>query len=490
MDERTSNTSAGHRADAAGRGRRTRGQRNFLGIYDLMLKTLQLDYASCARYEASGYSEFIGQLYTLNSGMFQSSRYCDRTLTQMILHYLTWFQDPGLQLLVGPGAAWRVSQDFGTQRYGDALYVTWARPGAQVAKGEAIVAINGQALEEIRPEVERTLWTTAEPVDHEREDWSVVLAFARHVTVRGADGGERVVKLASYEGVPGTGASDEGSGAQSALAQGVDLPACELVRQGEVVVLTLRRPTDAAFAGELGGLLEEARAARRLVIDVRGARGGGQQDVYPLVDLVLAPGQEATPAELFGPDGVVMNYTRHNVDARIAELEALRAQEACADARAASETQTDGSAALDGQIDAAIEDMRAKRGKGMVRELGGFYPDVRFAAPATAGDRHVAILADRFTGEAAEWLVRAARSAGHARVMGRATLGSLDNTSPRVVRLDHDFSLVVPTATYLAAYEGQATIGRGIVPDVHLAWAPEQLERDVELERACTSLAD
>ena len=234
MDERTSDTSAGHRADAAGRGRRTRGQRNFLGIYDLMLKTLQLDYASCARYEASGYSEFIGQLYTLNSGMFQSSRYCDRTLTQMILHYLTWFQDPGLQLLVGPGAAWRVSQDFGTQRYGDALYVTWARPGAQVAKGEAIVAINGQALEEIRPEVERTLWTTAEPVDHEREDWSVVLAFARHVTVRGADGGERVVKLASYEGVPGTGASDEGSGAQSALAQGVDLPACELVRQGEV----------------------------------------------------------------------------------------------------------------------------------------------------------------------------------------------------------------------------------------------------------------
>lgn len=484
------------------------GQRSFLGVFDRLLKAMQMDYARCERFEASGYADFAGQLYTLNSNMFQNRAFCDRMLTQMILHYLTWYQDPGLQLVVGPGAAWHVTSDFGTQRYGDALYVTRAAPCAAVCVGEQIVGVNGKSLAEVRPEVERTLWTTVEPADPEREDWSIVLAFAKNLQVKGVDGTERTVKVdvsagdaewakpvrcAKGEGdVEPAAASGEDAGGATTnpptvdgeAASVADQPCCELSHTGDVVVLTLRNPCDPAFSEALDGLLSEVCAAKRLVIDVRGCRGGMQEGIFPLVPFVLAPGATATPEQLFGRPGIAMNYSRHNVDDKLRELEVLRAQ-----------AQQGMSAPEDlAELDELAADLQAKRGQKGVHEMESaeaFYPDVRFSrsAAGSAAPAHVVVLADRCTGEAAEWLVRAAKSAGYATVMGRATIGSLDNTCPRAVRLDNDLTLILPTATYLEALEGDATLGRGITPDVHIPWTPAQLSHDVELETACERVA-
>ena len=476
-------------------------QRSFLGVYDKMLKTMQLDYACCARYEASGYADFAGQLYALNANMFQNAAFCDRTLTQMMLHYLMWYQDPGLQLVTGPGVAWHVRQDCRTQRLGDELWVTWAAPDAELHVGERITGINGMPLPEVRPEVERTLWTTVEPPDPEREDWSVVLAFAKHLQVRGVDGAERTVRVdaragdvsrmarADADGGPGAAPGDgdmTGAGTiprDGALACAVqDDASCALCMREGVCVLTLRDAGAPGFATSLAKLLPRARSAQSLVIDVRGCRGGTQQDVYPLVPLVLAPGEKAAPERLFGPAGVVVNYARHNADEKLAEIVRLR-----------SET---GESAEIAELDALEADVRSKRGRGFFRELcepgEGFYPtNVSFESAAPAGERRrVTVLTDRFTGEAAEWLVRAARQAGFATLMGRATLGSLDNTCPRAVRLDQDFTLIVPTATYVAALSGMATLGRGIAPDEHLAWTPEQLAHDTELDLACSKVRE
>ena len=470
------------------------GQRSFLGVFDRLLKAMQMDYACCERFGASGYADFAGQLYTLNSNMFQNRAFCDRMLTQMILHYLTWYQDPGLQLVVGPGAAWHVTSDFGTQRYGDALYVTQAAPTAAVRVGEQIVGVNGKSLAEVRPEVERTLWTTVEPADPEREDWSIVLAFAKNLQVRGIDGSERTVKVDASAGDAEWAkpvrctreAGDVGPAAAIPLAADDEAataagqPCCELGHVGGVVVLTLRNPGDPAFSEGLNSLLSEVCVAKCLVIDVRGCRGGMQEDIFPLVPFVLAPGATATPEQLFGRPGIAMNYSRHNVDDKLKELEVLRAQ-------AQEGTSAPEDLAEFGELAA---DLQAKRGQKGVHEMESaeaFYPDVQFSRSAggSAAPAHVVVLADRCTGEAAEWLVRAAKSAGYATVMGRATIGSLDNTCPRAVRLDDDLTLILPTATYLEALEGDATLGRGIAPDVHIPWTPAQLSRDVELETAC-----
>ena len=247
-----------------------------------------------------------------------------------------------------------------------------------------------------------------------------------------------------------------------------------------MVVLTLRNPSDPAFGEALDGLFSEVCVAKRLVIDVRGCRGGMQEDIFPLVPFVLAPGATATPEQLFGRPGIAMNYSRHNVDDKLKELEVLRAQ-----------AQESTSAPEDlAELDEFAADLQAKRGQKGVHEMESaeaFYPDVQFSRSADnpAAPAHVVVLADRCTGEAAEWLVRAAKSAGYATVMGRATIGSLDNTCPRAVRLDDDLTLILPTATYLEALEGDATLGRGIAPDVHIPWTPAQLSHDVELETAC-----
>ena len=512
------------------------GQRSFLGVFDRLLKAMQMDYARCERFEASGYADFAGQLYTLNSNMFQNRAFCDRMLTQMILHYLTWYQDPGLQLVVGPGAAWHVTSDFGTQRYGDALYVTQAAPSAAVRVGEQIVGVNGKSLAEVRPEVERTLWTTVEPADPEREDWSIVLTFAKNLQVRGVDGTERTVKVDASAGdaewakpvrctkgegdvEPAATSGEDAGGAELAeaaddeavgveadaafaataddeigaalgstvdgeAAGAADQPCCKLSHTGDVAVLALRNPGDPAFSEVLDGLLSEVCAAKRLVIDVRGCRGGTQEDIFPLVPFALAPGATATPERLFGKPGIAMNYSRHNVDDKLKELEVLRAQ-----------AQQDASAPEGlAELDELAADLQAKRGQKGVHEMESaeaFYPDVQFSrsAAGSAAPAHVVVLANRCTGEAAEWLVRAAKSAGYATVMGRATIGSLDNTCPRAVRLDDDLTLILPTATYLEALEGDATLGRGITPDVHIPWTPAQLSHDVELETACERVA-
>lgn len=461
-------------------GKTSRAQRNFLGVYDRALKTMQLDYVDHARYATSGYADFIGRLYTLNAGMFQNPSFCDRTLAQMLMHYLAWFQDPGVRLLVGPGAAWRAAAAPRTQRCGDALYVLGDDSLWGVARGEQIVKVNGMTLDEVRPEVERTLMSTVDPVDHEREDWSTVLRFAKRVTVRSPEGCERVVETPRRRDdgavcdLGWTCADPAGDGGAPALRP------CEAELRDGVAVVTVRRPGDCGFADQAQAAAREFAGASRVVIDVRGASGGTVDDVYPLIAFVMPPGATMAPAELFGPSSVALNCSRCNVDAKLRELEEARARKGGA-APAAD--------AWDAELDAFERELRAKCGRGLVCEAGEFYLPAEFSAPDAPDDRRTVLLTDRHTCDAAEWLVRAARSAGSATVMGRSTAGSLDNTCPRVVRLDGDFSLVVPTAKYRAALEGEATLGRGILPDVALAWDRVQLVRDAELEAACARAA-
>ena len=485
----------------------TRGQRNFLGDFEAMLKALSLDYVDCARYETSGYAEFIGKLYAMNPSMFQSPIYCDHTLTQMALHYLSWFQDPAIRFEVGPNASWHVDLDaWKLQRHGDELYVIAAPAESGIRHGERIVAVNGSSLADIRPEVERLLRTTVEPADPEREDWSGVLAFAKHATVQDENGTRRTVNL-----VPGESAvtgrmrklyakrtGQEAHADEVRIDAGPEMgasteavPACSLLTFDDVCVLRLSAPGNSEFSKELAECLTRlasscAEAPRQgaikgLVIDVRGARGGAQEDMYPLVNWVLAPGTTATPADLFGKPGILLNCSRRNVAAKLDELEIVR-----------SKLDQAGDAAGLAELDALASDLATKRGAGLIADETDFYPAVTFVSAQPAGQADgqlpVVVLTDRDTSDAAEWLVRAAKSAGYARVAGRATRGSIDNTCLRTVRLDSDFSLTFPTARYLAATGPLATLGHGITPDVHIPWTPAQLTCDVELERACELL--
>ena len=145
-----------------------------------------------------------------------------------------------------------------------------------------------------------------------------------------------------------------------------------------------------------------------------------------------------------------------------------------------------------GQVDALMGELTALRGCGLQADETDYYTPAEFVG---VEEVPVVVLADRHTADGAEWLAKAtvrlrAADLGRALLVGRATCGSIDNTCLREVRLDEDFVLTVPTAKYLAALGGDATLGRGVIPHVKLAWTPEQLERDVELEQACALLGE
>lgn len=480
-----------------------RPQRNFLRDYDLMLKIMQEDYVDCARYGASGYAEFIGQLYTLNSTMFQSPIYCDHILTQMALHYLAWYQDPSIELVVSPNAAWHLEETYQVQRYKDALYVTSAQPGAPVRVGERIVGVNKKTLDEIRPEVERMLHTTVVPQDPEREDWSLVLACAKHLTVVDAAGEERTIKV-----VPGVSAVTDrmkrvyaergegpalGADAQATLGkkpcsleESLE-PVVSLESRDGVAVLALRDAGAQGFLDALGAALSELGDMHpsSVVLDVRGCTGGALEAIYPLVPWLLGEGVQADPEQVFGRPGVMLNCSRRVIDRRLAELDGLRATLVDADGRALSEE----SAADLTQVGELMEQLTAWRGTGLHADETNYYEPAVFVGLIPEDGRAV-VLVDRSTADAAEWLAKAAKRIGAAglgpvQLLGRATRGSIDNTCPYAVSLDEDFTLVVPTAKYLSALGDGATLGRGVVPDEHLAWTPEQLERDCDLECAC-----
>ena len=357
--------------------------------------------------------------------------------------------------------------------------------------GERIVGVNKKSLDEIRPEVERMLHTTVVPPDPEREDWSLVLAFAKHLTVVNAAGEERTLKV-----VPGVSAvtdrmkrvyAERGEGPEPAAmpcANPDEKPCCSLAYRDGVAIVTLRD----GGAPELGAALEavvaelEQADACDVVIDVRGCTGGPLEAIYPLAPWLVPEGSQATPERLFGRSGILLNCSRRVIDRRLAELDGLRAT--LVDASGLLLPQA--SAKDLAQIDELIAQLTAWRGTGLQPDPTSYYEPAVFEG---RGVRTV-ILADRSTADAAEWLAKAAKRV-HAdggawvQVAGRATRGSIDNTCPYAVPLDDDFTLVIPTAKYLSARGDGATLGRGVVPDEHLAWTPEQLACDCDLERAC-----
>ena len=68
--------------------------------------------------------------------------------------------------------------------------------------------------------------------------------------------------------------------------------------------------------------------------------------------------------------------------------------------------------------------------------------------------------------------------------VGRATRGGLDYANLVVAPLDERFSLVYPIAKTEDAHEGCGLRGRGLAPDVHVPFTPEECMRDLVLKRA------
>ncbi len=526
-----------------------RPQRNFLKVYNQLGKAMRFDYIGAPSFMYSGYGTYEGMLETLNPLMFESASYCDRTLTQLLLEYLSWYDDPCLLLSVGEGSLCRPTPlPFTVQAYDDALYVVKAEATAPYSVGDRIVSINGKHIDEVRPEVERVLRSTIQ----EREDWSVVLAFAKRFTVQHDDGTCDEVDI---------GKEFSGIEQPSKMARAVQLKtstfrvlkaATEV--KGSVGLLTIGSEDTNRFALADDALIEQASQVDNLIIDVRACAAGDREDLAGVLGLLID--KPLTRRDAWGTSDLMVNYSRHNVKARLdlLDAEAQTAQPASTDAGGTiADTTLDAGTTTDSvhieavteqrnfnqddalnqsdtpaaQIDTATQEyvryLTEHMGDGLVLEAADDDDEIT-AVPLVHRPRKSVIVCGRETAHAGEWLVRAASVCPHVTTLGRATRGSIDHTCLLSRELDNDFALVYPTAIYRWAYESAAggaaganndasdtadmsanttvpqvaglsessaiaaTRGRGITPDVVVPWTPEHLSADIDLQRALETL--
>lgn len=225
---------------------------------------------------------------------------------------------------------------------------------------------------------------------------------------------------------------------------------CTFEVQGDAAVLTVGNLDSTEAADLLTEHVDQVRAAKTLVIDVRDCTGGIEQAAYPLLDWLF---DEPTTLEtLIGTQQVLTNYSTGACKARIAQFTQLKT---LLEAQGAGDT----TAWLDQGLQAAQDSI----GKGFVEEsLAPAQLDIA-AAPA---DQCVFLLTSGRTADAAEWLASVAKKSTRAKQVGQATRGTLDYSNPVTLAFGDRFVFTYPMTKTVEAAQGRGIRGTGILPDI------------------------
>ena len=238
---------------------------------------------------------------------------------------------------------------------------------------------------------------------------------------------------------------------------------CAFEMRGEAAVLTVGNLDSTEAADLLAEHADQVRAAKTLVIDVRGCTGGIEQAAYPLLDWLF---DEPTTLEaLIGTQQVLTNYSTGACKARIQQFTQLKA---LLEAQGAGDT----TAWLDQGLQAAQESM----GKGFIEE--SLAPAQLDIAAAPAG-QHVFLLTSERTADAAEWLASVAKKSPRATQVGQATRGTLDYSNPVTLTFGDRFVFTYPMTKTVEAAQGKGIRGTGITPDI-ACQAEEALAKALE----------
>lgn len=408
--------------------------------YDLqlraMLSILEHDYAGIALSAAPVDSRY----YVQAAGMAWKQGTLDGlTFLRFGSQMLATTMDRSLRLsLDGEGyAPWRAG--FDVRRTGGSLYVTQVQEERRLRPGDRIVRLNALAPDQHKRQFQKNFLYAD---TGEREMWGNVLKMTAHVIAEHADGTQEDIPLARY------------TGPRPAAPQ-------QLVRHpgGTLVLSPGSMPDAEALDRLIDAHRDEIDRAGKLVIDLRPCRGGDEAAFLPLVPYILRG--EKTMSEAAGPQTLRTLYTEDNCRRRAQQLAPFAGHPAA---------------------DALLAELEKKRGAGFVTEEIDLWADMpeRIAPRGQA----VLLLTDTFTEGAAEAFALLAKKEGRAKLVGRATMGSLDYADMISVALSPEITFTYPMSITLDAAQGRGYKGKGVQPDVILPFTPEECLRDLILERA------
>lgn len=242
-------------------------------------------------------------------------------------------------------------------------------------------------------------------------------------------------------------------GADSGLVDPVDVHRPVVLVRGRTVIVSLTSH-DPANQPMLDSLLaahaEELRAAKALIVDLRGNEGGSSGTSDALMPYIASPHQRP-----------------ETLDFRRAVMLASPDQIAYAGRAFGSDTTA--------FVRGLLARLRAT-------PSGGFTPVVDPASPPDSappdsviyGPTRVGILIDRGTVSAAEVLVAEAKRSNRVTVYGEPTAGALDYENVNIVPIapgERRWYLGYPTITANSELPKGGMRGRGIAPDVRMNWA-------------------
>ena len=331
---------------------------------------------------------------------------------------------------------------FDVRRFQDELIVTRAYADRRLQSGDRITKINTASPAEHRRHFQKNFLYATSP---EREIWHNVLKMATHMEVVHPDGKKEDLPLQRF-----TAPRPPEESWTRALPHGT-----MLLHIGQL------NREDALF--HLKPLFRDIVSADRLILDLRAASGNSEEALLPLVPFILSAPK--TMNEAIGPVSYRTLYTKENVALRLAQLEPYRDDPTAA---------------------ALMRELKEKAGSGFQKETFTLWDDrPQIIRPMS---RHVAVLIDTWTEGAPESFALLARREGRVRLVGRATMGTLDFADMISYQISPTAILTYPMSITEQAACGEGFMDRGVQPDVQVPFTPEETERDLVLAKALSLL--
>lgn len=400
-------------------------------IFQEIISIMKEDSATCKDFGAGDYQVFQSKISDDMERM---------EFLHVVQEYLATF---GLEGHLDFVDATLGSIGFSVMRLGDELYVTKANSDTGLVPGDRIIAVDGESITAIAHKESRILMEKS--VERQGMMWPAILKFYKLVTVVHQDGTREGVSI-----IHDSKGKDE---AKYSFKE----------YQDNTLYLRLN---DFADLDAINQLYTDCKNAldncKKLIVDVRGNGGGADSAFVPLLEYCFPEGKEITDyykAEY----PIEVNYSLRNCKDRIKLLRDMLGENPPED--------------MAPMLDKMVVDNTENMGKGFIESEDEFMDGIT----GRAYPEKVFIITDERCASSGDAFVEVMSFSPKVTVVGRPTMGITDYSNCSVVRFD-DFGLIYPTSRDKRIDGGKGLAHKGVPVDKYIAWSPESIYKDVELD--------
>lgn len=400
-------------------------------IFQEIVSIMKEDSATCKDFGAGDYQEFQSKISDDMERM---------EFLHVVKEYLATF---GLEGHLNFSDETLGSIGLSVMRHDDELYVTKANPDTGLVPGDRIIAVDSTPITAIAQKESRFLME--EPVERQGILWPDVLAFYQKVTVLHQDNTIEDVSIIH---------NSKGENKAGYFFKEY---------QDNTIYLRL---SDFVDLNAINQLYTDCKNAldncNRLIIDVRGNGGGADSAFVPLLEYCFPEGKEIT--DYYKSEyPIEINYSMRNCKDRIQLLKKMFGDDLPED--------------MAPMLNKMVADNTENMGKGFIESEDEFVDGII----GRADPEKVFIITDERCASSGDAFVEVMSFSPKVTVVGRPTMGITDYSNCSVVRFD-DFGLIYPTSRDKRIDGGKGLAHKGVPVDKYIAWSPESIYKDVELD--------